>query len=100
MAVIAIVQWYQNGHFMMMMMMIMMMMIALPTLLPYERWKEAQPADISDRSKNFVCRIYLSLYSYLYLSLFFRVYLYLYSYLYLSLFLATLVALHFTPVSE
>ena len=57
-------------------MMMMVRMMALLTLLPYERWKEAQPADISDRSKNFVCRIYLSLYSYLYLSL--------YSYLYLS----------------
>ena len=61
---------------------LMMMMMALPTLLPYERWKEAQPADISDRSKNFVCRIYLSLYSYLYLSLFFKAYLSLYSYSY------------------
>ena len=53
-------------------MMMMMMMMALLTLLPYERWKEAQPADISDRSKNFVCRIYLSHYSYLYLSKFFE----------------------------
>ena len=39
--------------------------MALPTLLPYERWKEAHPADISDHSKNFVCRIYLSHYFYL-----------------------------------
>ena len=48
---------------------LMMMMMALPTLLPYERWKEAHPADISDRSKNFVCRIYLSHYFYLELPL-------------------------------
>ena len=46
-------------------------MVALPTLLPYERWKEAHPADISDRSKNFVCRIYLSHYFYLELPLIF-----------------------------
>ena len=43
----------------------------MPTLLPYERWKEAHPADISDHSKNFVCRIYLSHYFYLELPLIF-----------------------------
>ena len=80
---------------------LMMMMMALPTLLPYERWKEAQPADISDRSKNFVCRIYLSLYSYLYLSLFLKAYLSLYSYLYLSLFSKIYLSLYiyiFVPI--
>ena len=55
-----------------MVLMMTTMVMALLTLLPYERWKEAQPADISDRSKNFVCRIYLSHYSYLYLSKYFE----------------------------